>query len=342
MTRVAAAFALALAGCAPCRRGTLFLEMTFPGDLAAADQIDVVRSLDDGPEHHQLVMRRPSSSSDSVEVEVPDYREGARLQVRVVALVKGARVGRASQTFTLAPACTAGRLALADLGCPPPSASGPTWVDAENGTDGAGYGGGEAECANRTIGYALRNDGVIHLAPAAYGAGESFPLVLHAAQSLECHGATIAGFGVEPFSGLDVTVELSGDANQLHQCAIVGGSANRSRCVWVAATIGTGFRIDGCDISRCSTGAEEGYAVEVSANSYMVTVSNNLLHDSWGGVFWVGPGHPGNAMTGNRFEAIRAADVVCDESHGSAGVTGAGNQHSDGGTPCEGCAGCPF
>src|SRR5262249_10155086 len=162
------------------------------GDLAAADHIDVVRSLDGGPEVHGLVARGHVSSSDSIEFQVPDYREGALLTVRVVALVKGARVGRGSQTFMLTPACTAGRLALADLDCPPPSASGPTFVDARNGSDDPRYGGGEAECANRTITYALRNDGAIHLSPDTYGADESLPLVLNGAQSLLCHGATIA------------------------------------------------------------------------------------------------------------------------------------------------------
>ncbi len=340
----AVVLAAALAGCAPCRDGTLFLEMTFPGDVAAADQVDVIGSLDGGPEHHQLVARSRGAPSDSVEVEIPGYRDGGRLAVRVAAIAGGVRIGVGSQELTLAHGCTSARIAVADLACPAPSASGPTWVDADNGSDDPRYGGGERECANRTITYALRNDGVIHLAPATYGPGERLSLVLTGTQSIQCHGATIDGTGVTKVNAvLQEIVTFTGGANGLHDCTIIGGGVGDDQaCVMVPAPASAGRHvIDGCDISQCSGG--RGTAIYVASHSDPLTISNCFLHQAARGIGWGSGGdHAGSEMIDNRFDAITDADIFCEANNAASGLTGLGNQHSDGGTPCETCAGCPF
>jgi hypothetical protein len=333
---------LAAASCSgpPCKPSTVFLQLTFTADVAAAPDLDVVLSLDGATEEHNPVHRARPGATDALEIDVPGYREGARLDVRVDALVNQSRTGSGSGSYLLARECTVEALTVSAVACPRPSATQAAYVDPASGTDDPNAGGGPGSCAFKTLTFALAHaPGTIQLASTTYQApDETLPFVLTGAQGLVCNGAKLMGGVYSDLIMAEATVVLNGTANRLDGCTVIGGPSGR---ICVAVTnpgTGSGHVIDHCSVMQCPPTTGKGANIEILGGD-LVSVSHTMLSDGFNGIAWFGAGHAG-AMNDNTFDSMRNADIFCDSP--DPAVTGAANVHPAGATPCFNCQGCPF
>lgn len=100
---------------APCKPGTLFVQLTLDGTSATADSLQVTVDLGGGTLLHGTpIAHQPGVSSGSVEVHfAPGYPAGQQVAVTVDALVGASIIGSGQQTLTLTSSCQSLSIAIA-------------------------------------------------------------------------------------------------------------------------------------------------------------------------------------------------------------------------------------
>jgi hypothetical protein len=346
----AALFTAALAACngPPCRVSSVFLRLAFDGASAGATNLDVVLSLDGLPEQHKPVgIGTALGGGATLEIDIPGYRAGASLSIRVDAFAARTLLGSGSTQITLDAGCSTAMLdvsagSLADMICSLPD-GGTAYAD-PNGADDPAHGGGPLGCAFHSLTYALGHaSGEIVVGDATWGPDETFPLMLTGTQSLNCLQtlATISGSGFYSPVGGNAVIVLQGSANQLIGCT-VRGDADTTACIYVETEgVGPGHVINKCTVTDCPPATGKGENVFIGDSASNVTIQKSWFRNGFNAIYWLNSNAVG-VLSGNDFDPdIRTHDIYCVAA--SPNITGSMNAQSSGAAPtCSNCVNCSF
>jgi hypothetical protein len=355
----------AVGGCrtSSCKDGTIFLQLTFDGASAQADQLSVSVVVSGGATLSGSSARGPMGSTGTLEIDFGSgYPSGQSVTVSVTAFQGGAVVGMGSASTTLLGKCQrlplsvvagmpgddmspSGDLAGADLAttpdlssCVPSSPSVTHWVDPSLGTDDASHGAQPGACAFKTITYALAHaTGRINLANVAYTAPtEAFPLQLSGTQILDCDpnntGTKASLNGSGAFNTLYGTIIISGTANQVLKCDVSSPSGTSSNIVACVNVNTSGPHvIDSSNLHNC--GAAGSITVGISASGSPNFNGATVLNTTISGI--------SNCINqiGNNWTVYNMSCTPGNDGVNSCGtgLAGCGNTITGGAVPINGC-----
>jgi hypothetical protein len=221
------------------------------------------------------------------------------------------------------------------ISCTPTSASNPVYVDPVNGADNASHGAQPAQCAYKTLTYALAHaTGTINLLnTGSYTGGtETYPLVLSGSQVVNCdpNNTGTKAHLILPNTGATTAVQLNGSTTKLLNCDVSAttNAASFSACVTIG---GAGaITIDNCTLHDCSPSV--GLGVSGGGQNGAV-ISNSLIS--------------GVSNCFNQMGNVTISNIQCncgnDWINGCGTLSGSGNCATDPNglaVLCNGCS-CP-